>query len=180
MRALAHPVRVALLEALTREGPLTATEAAELLGETPANCSFHLRTLAKYGFVEEAEGGTGRSRPWRRTALGNAFELVHDDAEASVAAQSLADMNNERVFEAVRTWNATRGAYPPAWRSASFLSSMLAYVTPEEMTALGEELLAVIMRYRDRTLDLKERPAGAAPVSLVVIGHPLPRSPSGN
>ena len=29
------------------------------MGESPANASFHLRQLAKYGFVEEAEGGTG-------------------------------------------------------------------------------------------------------------------------
>ena len=29
------------------------------MGESPANTSFHLRQLAKYGFVEEAEGGTG-------------------------------------------------------------------------------------------------------------------------
>ena len=46
MRALAHPVRVALLEALVHTGTLTATQASELLGESPANCAFHLRTLA--------------------------------------------------------------------------------------------------------------------------------------
>ena len=38
-----------------------------MLGESPANCAFHLRTLAKYGFVEEAGGGRGRERPWRQT-----------------------------------------------------------------------------------------------------------------
>src|SRR5260370_36072891 len=65
MRALAHPLRWALLEALGPAGTLTATEASELLGESPANCAFHLRTLAKYGFLEEAGGGRGRQRPWR-------------------------------------------------------------------------------------------------------------------
>src|SRR5215467_5092526 len=64
MRALAHPVRLALLEALAHAGTLTATQASELLGESPANCAFHLRTLAKYGYVEEAGGGKGRERPW--------------------------------------------------------------------------------------------------------------------
>jgi predicted transcriptional regulator len=54
MRALAHPLRWALLEALTHAGTLTATQASEMLGESPTNCAFHLRTLAKYGFVEEA------------------------------------------------------------------------------------------------------------------------------
>jgi DNA-binding transcriptional ArsR family regulator len=42
LRALSHPVRLALLEALAT-GPLTATEAGELIDETPTTCSFHLR-----------------------------------------------------------------------------------------------------------------------------------------
>src|SRR5215831_7968530 len=76
MRALAHPLRVALIEAIGQAdtGTLTATEASDLLGESPANCAFHLRTLAKYGFVEEAgaaasgRGGcaTAASRSSRR------------------------------------------------------------------------------------------------------------------
>jgi predicted transcriptional regulator len=65
IRALAHPVRWALLDALDQAGTLTATQASEMLGESPANCAFHLRTLAKYGYVEEAGGGRGRERPWR-------------------------------------------------------------------------------------------------------------------
>ena len=65
MRALAHPLRVALLEAMRREREITATRAAELLDENPGNMSWHLQTLAKYGFVEETGKGRGRSRPWR-------------------------------------------------------------------------------------------------------------------
>src|SRR5882757_4005803 len=65
MRALAHPVRLQVLEILRDEGALTATEMGERIGESPANTAFHLRTLAKYGFVEEAGPVKGRSRPWR-------------------------------------------------------------------------------------------------------------------
>ena len=36
MRAMAHPVRLALMEALNHRGPMTATEAAELVGESPS------------------------------------------------------------------------------------------------------------------------------------------------
>ena len=68
LRAYAHPVRMALVGLLRTEGPLTATRAAELLGESSGTCSFHLRQLAKYGLVEEAGGGTGREKPWRATA----------------------------------------------------------------------------------------------------------------
>ena len=54
MRALTHPVRLALLDAGNSQGPLTATQAGELIGEPPNTCSFHFRQLARYGFVEEA------------------------------------------------------------------------------------------------------------------------------
>ena len=71
MRAMAHPTRIELMELVAREGELTATRAAELLGLSPANCSFHLRQLAKYGFVEEAPPVPGRVRTWRRGSIGN-------------------------------------------------------------------------------------------------------------
>src|SRR3984957_4158463 len=70
MRALTHPVRIALIEQLSVVGPMTATEVGELIGESPTTCSFHLRQLAKYGFVEEAGGGKGRARPWRMSSIG--------------------------------------------------------------------------------------------------------------
>src|SRR6202046_5824535 len=79
MRALTHPVRVAMLEALTLGGAMTATELGEQIGESPTTCSFHLRQLAKYGWVEEAGGGKGRSRPWRLTSSGMQFRSAHAD-----------------------------------------------------------------------------------------------------
>ena len=63
LRALTHPVRIALIEALLLGGAMTATEVGEQIGESPTTCSFHLRQLAKYGFVEEAGGG--RAGPGR-------------------------------------------------------------------------------------------------------------------
>src|ERR1700761_5736702 len=65
LRALAHPIRLELVGLLRRLGPLTATQAAELIGESSGSTSFHLRQLAKYGLVEDAGGGAGRERPWR-------------------------------------------------------------------------------------------------------------------
>jgi len=62
LRALAHPIRLALIGLLRTQGPLTATRAAELLGESSASTSFHLRQLSKYGLAEEAGGGQGRER----------------------------------------------------------------------------------------------------------------------
>src|SRR4051794_41982796 len=57
LQALAHPVRIGIMELLTVGGPLTATELADRLDETPANCSWHLRKLAEHAFVDEAGAG---------------------------------------------------------------------------------------------------------------------------
>src|SRR3954465_10618303 len=99
MRALAHPVRLALIEALADAGTLTATEAGERVGESPANTSFHLRQLAKYGFVEEAEGGTGRRRPGRLKHPAPRLSSVHDDPEAAGAARALTRVMRHRYME---------------------------------------------------------------------------------
>src|SRR5215469_11044954 len=104
MRAMAHPVRMALLELLAVTPTLTATQASEVLGESPANCAFHLRTLAKYGFVREAGGGKGRERPWARAHRSINLTISRQDgAQARLAASTLSQVWNERTLERIRT-----------------------------------------------------------------------------
>ncbi|MGH2874584.1 MAG: winged helix-turn-helix domain-containing protein, partial [Solirubrobacteraceae bacterium] len=90
MRALAHPLRLELLDLIQRDGEVTATRAAEALGESPGNMSWHLQTLAKYGFIEEAGSGKGRSRPWRIPAHANRFRTIDADPSATAANAALA------------------------------------------------------------------------------------------
>src|SRR6202044_2800348 len=116
MGALSHPVRIALLEVLGVEGPMTATEVGERIGESPTTCSFHLRQLAKYGLVEEAGGGKGRARPWRMTSTGMTVASTHDDPETEIAAGALARLLRERQFNRYRTWLETSATYPRKWR----------------------------------------------------------------
>jgi hypothetical protein len=61
VRALAHPLRLELLDLLRFEGPATATLMARRVGES----SYHLRQLARYGYIEETPCQGGRER-WRR------------------------------------------------------------------------------------------------------------------
>jgi DNA-binding transcriptional ArsR family regulator len=180
IRAVAHPLRIALLEALGREGPLTATEAGELLGESPANMSFHLRTLARYGFVEEAPGGTGRQRPWRRVTAVAALDLDSEEAAAAVAAQTVSRHFAARALERRAEWDATRTSFPKRWRDSSFAFDSLFYLTADELEAVGHEFLAILDRYADRVPDRAKRPEDAYPVAIVGHGHPLPPSRSGN
>lgn len=179
MRAVAHPVRVALLEAIHRDGTITATRAAELLGESPGNMSWHLQTLAKYGLVEEAEGGRGRSRPWRLTSDSRSFETAMSDPETASAGEALERTVLARISEQIREWWVRRHAYPLKWRRAAFINDSIRYVTAEELASMSEEIVAIYDRYRDR--DSKDRrPADALPVRLYSHGHPLPPTPSGN
>jgi DNA-binding transcriptional ArsR family regulator len=179
MRALAHPVRLALLEALGREGELTATRAAEMLDESPGNMSWHLQTLAKYGYIEETGGGKGRSRPWRITSVANRFQTAEDPA-VEAAGEALESTFADRSYSNLREWWGKRASYPFAWREAAFSSDSLGYLTVEELSEVGEEIAALFGRYRDRVLNKQLRPADAQPVKMVAFGHPIPPTPSGN
>ena len=61
-RALAHPVRLRLIE-LLREGSSTASRLGRELGESSGSTSYHLRALARAGLIEDdPDGGRGRER----------------------------------------------------------------------------------------------------------------------
>jgi predicted ArsR family transcriptional regulator len=174
LKALAHPVRVALIEVLSVDGPLTATEAGERIGETPTTCSFHLRQLAKYGFVEEAGGGKGRSRPWRVPDEGLNISGDQDSPEATIAANTVARLWRENQLQRLDHWRETRSSYPRKWRDAAAHSQSLVWVTAEELEALNEELLEMLMtRFRERRRDPSARPEGALPVETLLFNYPV-------
>jgi len=179
MRALAHPMRIALLEALSREGPLTATRAAELLGDSPGNMSWHLQTLAKYGFVEEAGGGRGRSRPWKAVNVTYNFETATDNTDAATASEALEANIQELNYQRLREWWAQRRSFPVKWRRAAFSSNSITYLTSQELKQLSDEFAKMLLAYSDRR-DMSKRPEGAMPVHLVAYGHPMPPTPTGN
>jgi DNA-binding transcriptional ArsR family regulator len=120
LRALAHPVRLKLLEVLTGQGPLTATEAAERVGDSPSNCSWHLRQLARHGFVTEAEeGGTGRRRPWRIVPVPYAWSSDEGSPEFLAVSRELGDLMPHRTLERLRAYRGRAHAEPPEWREAA-------------------------------------------------------------
>jgi DNA-binding transcriptional ArsR family regulator len=179
MRALAHPVRIALMEALTVAGPMTATQLGEEIGESPTTCSFHLRQLAKYGFVEEAGGGKGRARPWRMSQIGFSFANAHDDPETEIAAGALSRLVRERQFERYRTWLETRTSYPRPWREAAQDSEWLFYLTADELEQLGSEVVEMLVsRFPERLTDPSQRPPGALPVEMLVFSFPVAPPPA--
>jgi hypothetical protein len=173
MRALAHPLRWALLEALLHAGTLTATQAGEILGETPANCAFHLRTLARYGLVEEAGGGKGRERPWRRVVRVFNMTIAHDDPQAAAAADVLDEFWTTQLLNRATAALRRKRSWPAEWLANLGESQTISYLTSAEAEELQEVLLAALHRYRDRTADPSLRPPGAMPIEYLVLSYPL-------
>jgi DNA-binding transcriptional ArsR family regulator len=173
MRALAHPVRIALFEALLLGGAMTATEAGERIGESPTTCSFHLRQLAKYGLAEEAGGGKGRARPWRLTGIGLTL-AVPEDAESKLAAAALLRLFRERQLTRYRRWRQSMASYPRRWREAADDSAYILYLTADELEQLKRDMAAMLMPlFRERLADPAKRPAGSLPVELLLFSYPI-------
>jgi hypothetical protein len=171
LRAYAHPVRMALVGLLRTEGPLTATRAAELLGESSGTCSFHLRQLAKYGLVEEAGGGTGREKPWRATATTTDWD-ADGTPEGAAATGLLSSVIAEQYFGQLARWLEDSPGEPEEWRQAALLGDRVLYVTPAELEELSGRVGAMLDAYFERLSRPELRPAGARQVSWLSIAFP--------
>ncbi|MGA4987161.1 ArsR/SmtB family transcription factor [Nonomuraea bangladeshensis] len=165
LRALAHPVRVQLVELLRKHGPSTATRLAERLGVNSGTASYHLRKLGAAGFVEEdADRGNARERWWRsvhRVTRLTDEGLTDAEPEAVHAyMHSIAALYNLRTQQALNELQTM----PHGWRRVLDLSSFALRLTEEEGWRLREELGEVIARYRR---DGEEAPPGARRVVLI-------------
>lgn len=180
LRALAHPVRVQLVGLLRKHGPSTATRLAERLGVNSGTASYHLRQLGAAGLVEEdRERGNARERWWRsvhqRTWF-NDHELVEREPEAALAyLQSVAATYTSRTQQALNELQTM----PRVWRDTFDMSDWPLRITPEEASALYEELRAVISRYRQDTPGTEaQAPEGAERFSVITHLLPEPDTPA--
>jgi DNA-binding transcriptional ArsR family regulator len=173
LRALAHPIRLSLLGMLRAEGPLTATQAGEQLGESSASCSFHLRQLAKYGLVEEAGGGQGRQRPWRATAMFTDVPEITDSPDLAAASGLFRSILAERYFEQLMRWLEARPDEPAEWQLAAHFGDMMLYLSAAELAELGQQVRALIDPYVDRIDRPELRPRDARLVSYLQLAFPV-------
>jgi hypothetical protein len=169
MRALAHQARIAIWTHLGMHGPATATECAQIAGLSPSACSYHLRTLARYGFVEEdpQSAADGRERPWRARLLAFNMSDGPDTPPATQVASRLLVENMRAAAEEIRArYLARRSEYPADWRTAAGEVFSVAHVTPDELDQMRSEVLEVMARYI--RLDPASRSSGALPVRIML------------
>ncbi len=136
LKALAHPLRVALLNHLLADGPRTASECADAVGSTASNCSWHLRQLAKSGFVERVEADDGRERPWRATSVGYDVGAFDHDPEVRAQQDALLAMGLNEDNRLVRRFLERQHELPREWLEASAVHGYTVNVTAEELVGL--------------------------------------------
>jgi DNA-binding transcriptional ArsR family regulator len=173
LKALAHPLRGKLLGALRLDGPATASMLGRRYGESSGATSYHLRMLARYGFVEDDPGhGGGRERWWRAahelTEWSPATFLGGAPDEGEAARQFL-----RRVVADYARWEAQwieeLQSWEPEWQEASELSDLSMRLTPRQLRALADELRETILRYRDAG------PDGDGAERVMVLLHAFPQ-----
>lgn len=158
LQGLAHPLRVRIFDELNAHGPATSSELARRFGESSGATSYHLRQLARHGFVEEvADRGTSRERWWRvppgRIRL--EADAMRRDSSAAVreAAQVVLSEWHRGRTERAAYWQATTTTWPREWVAGSLVATTHLRLRADEMAELSDELNDVLSRWNDAMAD---------------------------
>ena len=174
MRALAHPVRLAALSYLQKNGPATATQLSEHVGASPSVTSWHLRHLASFGLVADGPPPSGtdrRQRWWSAVAHGFRYDMPDTPEGAEAAGLLRAEMIKQSLGAAQQWLAETEPGLAPEWSRAAGSANTRLVVTPaeaEEIESAIEQLLAPYVQRRDRG----ETPPGAGSVRYLRITLP--------
>ncbi|MFD9796906.1 ArsR/SmtB family transcription factor [Streptomyces sp. NPDC059070] len=157
LRGLAHPLRIQLLKSLRHDGPATASQLAERLGESSGATSYHLRQLAAHGFVEDDPArGKGRERWWKSAHTGTTFGAeLHTSTDPQV--RGAADLFFHEVAnihtQELSTWLGTARDWPGEWATSSDVSDFTLHLTPGQLHELSRRLHDVVEGYRQSAPD---------------------------
>ncbi|MEU2348670.1 helix-turn-helix domain-containing protein [Modestobacter sp. NPDC049651] len=166
--ALAHPVRLDVLGYLMSAGPATASQCARAVGDTPSNCSYHLRVLAAHGLVEPDDSGDGRSRPWRTTLTGFSVDVGDPDAEAGVTRMVGASV--ELDHHLAREYLRGHEDVPEPWRAVDAHASYGLSMSPDELADVLRRIDDLVRPYIQATR--ADSPADAEHVHLSLTAFP--------
>jgi DNA-binding transcriptional ArsR family regulator len=176
LRALAHPVRLAVLGRLQRFGPATATQLAPHVGASPSVVSWHLRHLARFELVKDWEGATGkRDRWWQAAARGFRFEIPAD-ADGQDAARTLQAEMFAQVADLPQQWLLRdEPRLEPGWRARAGLANTRVPLTEDELRKLEEDIEELIAPFVRRPE--ADAPEGARVVRLLRYALPEAAEP---
>jgi DNA-binding transcriptional ArsR family regulator len=171
LRTLGHPTRLRVLAHLQLAGDSTATECAAEVGESPSTCSYHLRTLARHGFVEQVPTEDGRERRWHRTVTSIDWDAGTERGEEFQAASALARAALLELSDAnVRAYLEREQSFSAAWREAAAFLQTTIVATSAELEAVTHRIQDVLAEYAPSARD--RRPRGARIVNVSVRAVP--------
>jgi DNA-binding transcriptional ArsR family regulator len=172
LKALAHPARQLMLAKMRLDGPVTATEVSELVGLSPSACSWHLRALAKTGFVAKTTGPDARETRWQAVSwslsLGPAYS---EDLAYQAAARLLIEQYLEHTVGIHRAWADREDRDDPAWKRAAEHSDDVVWLTPKELKALMAGWIEQLRAYRQTAP--ANRPDRSRQVSAALMAVPF-------
>lgn len=153
LRAMAHPLRLQIMERVGRLGTARAADVAAEL-DVPANSvSYHLRMLARGGVIEEAPEAARdrRDRVWRLTQrsfrTGQGEHQVNDPSASTEEYRTAALAMSAAALEAVRQGWLRYSAQPGGANSLGRLDSTTLHITPAQAAELSDEVARLIQRY---------------------------------
>jgi DNA-binding transcriptional ArsR family regulator len=175
MRALAHPARLAIIDALATGQTGTATQFAQVVGLSPSATSYHLRALARYGMVEEAPSrGDGRERVWRRRAGGLTVDATQDDPpEVWEAGRVLMDAMLARDDVQVRRWAEAAPSDDPEWNAVTRIAKTHILATADELAQINKAVEEILEPYT--FTHRLNPPQGARAVAVNYRAFPIDR-----
>ena len=155
LKALAHPLRMAMYDYLSEHGSATASQLGRRLGESSGQTSYHLRQLEKHGFVEDDPAHErGRDRWWRAVGYSvDGRDMLRDPRTAEAANALLQGVVAERA-QVLSRWMLTGDT--PEWEEAALNDRTTADLTLQE---LQEVVVAVQEIIDDAVKSAKERKA---------------------
>jgi DNA-binding transcriptional ArsR family regulator len=178
IRALAHPARLAIINALATGEELTATQCAELTGLSPSATAYHLKFLERYGVAETAPPRPDRrERPWRATGRRAQFYLDGSTPAGASAAAAVAAAYIDTTRAVAHEFAEGEHAEPEEWRVAGLHNTDL-WLTVEEFQRVAEELGAVLEPYRGRARG-GDHPVGSRRVRVMNVVVPYPQGTRG-
>lgn len=148
IKALAHPARLAVIDAFFAGRRLTATECGDIAGLSASAMSYHLRALERWGIIRRSQAtGDGRERPWE--AAGDHLSVDSSEPRATAAGEAmLVATMLDRVTSETLAWVTTPD---PDWYDSVAISSGSSWLTADEARQLAEAVAEVVARFQRRS-----------------------------
>ncbi|MGH3683186.1 MAG: MarR family transcriptional regulator [Natronosporangium sp.] len=179
LKGLLQSLRQRLWRLLHQLGPSTVGTLAGRVGADPGQISYHLRELAKRGWIEAApELARDRRESWWR-AVPQTTTWSTEDFPTPEARAVVAQLNSQLIAgdpEQLRRFVQTEPQWSPEWLAGSGRSRSFLFLTAAEAQAMHDELNQVLRRWAATGQQARQAGdvAGRRPYFCFLYGFPEP------